>query len=75
MAWLSWIEPARKGPHGANVVVHPWESGMDNSPSWDQPLSVVPEVSPATLDEHQADTFGEHVFVNVLSPWSSSVAP
>jgi len=32
-------------------------------------------VSPATLDEHQADTFGEHVFVNVLSPWSSSVAP
>jgi hypothetical protein len=25
-------------------------------------------VSPATLDEHQADTFGEHVFVNVLSP-------
>jgi len=44
MAWLSWIERARKGPHGANVVVHPWESGMDNSPSWDQPLSVVPEV-------------------------------
>jgi hypothetical protein len=32
-------------------------------------------LSPATLDEHQADTFGEHVFVNVLSPWSSSVAP
>jgi hypothetical protein len=25
-------------------------------------------LSPATLDEHQADTFGEHVFVNVLSP-------
>jgi hypothetical protein len=33
------------------------------------------QLSPATLDEHQADTFGEHVFVNVLSPWSSSVAP
>jgi hypothetical protein len=32
-------------------------------------------VSPATLDEHEADTFREHVFVNVLSPWSSLVAP
>jgi hypothetical protein len=25
--------------------VHPWESGMDNSPSWDQPLSGVPEAT------------------------------
>jgi hypothetical protein len=32
-------------------------------------------VSPATLDEHEADTFLEHQFVNVLSPWSSLVAP
>jgi hypothetical protein len=31
-------------------------------------------VSPATLDEHEADTFREHDFVNVLSPWSSLVA-
>ncbi len=29
------------------------------------------EMSPATLDEHEADTFREHQFVNVLSPWSS----
>jgi hypothetical protein len=28
-------------------------------------------MSPATLDEHEADTFGEHVFMNLLSPWSS----
>ncbi len=39
LAWLAWIGRARRGPHGACVVVHPWESGMDNSPSWDQPLS------------------------------------
>jgi hypothetical protein len=32
-------------------------------------------VSPATLDEHEADTLREHVFVNVLSPWSSSAVP
>lgn len=26
------------------------------------------KMSPATLDEHEADTFREHVFMNVLSP-------
>ena len=45
LAWLAWIERARIGPHGACIVVHPWESGMDNSPSWDQPLSAVPEAT------------------------------
>jgi len=48
VAWLSWLDRARRGPHGASVIVHPWESGMDNSPSWDQPLSAVPEAT----DEH-----------------------
>lgn len=47
-SWLSWIRRARTGPHGACVIVHPWESGMDNSPSWDQPLAGVREAS----DEH-----------------------
>ncbi len=56
MAWLSWIERARKGPHGANVIVHPWESGMDNSPSWDQPLSVVPEVSDDHIERRDVAT-------------------
>jgi hypothetical protein len=26
-------------------------------------------VSPARLDEHEADMFREHVLVNMLSPW------
>ena len=26
-------------------------------------------LSPARLDEHEADKFREHVLVNVLSPW------
>jgi hypothetical protein len=56
VAWLSWIERARKGPHGACLIVHPWESGMDNSPSWDQPLSVVPEVSDAHIDRRDVAT-------------------
>jgi hypothetical protein len=56
LAWLSWIDRARKGPHGASVVVHPWESGMDNSSSWDQPLSVVPEVSNEHIERRDVAT-------------------
>ncbi len=35
-----------RDPEGTGLVCsyHPWESGMDNSPAWDQPLSNVPEV-------------------------------
>ena len=30
-------------------------------------------LSPATLDDHEGDTVGEHEFVNMLSPsWSSA---
>jgi len=28
-------------------------------------------VSPATVDDHEGDTVGEHEFVNMLSPWWS----
>jgi hypothetical protein len=31
-------------------------------------------VLPATLDEDEDDTMSEHHFVNMLSPWWSSVA-
>jgi len=32
-----------RDPDSLNLVsvVHPWESGMDNSPSWDKPLSTI----------------------------------
>jgi hypothetical protein len=56
VAWLSWIDRARKGPHGASLIVHPWESGMDNSPSWDRPLSVVSEVSNAHIERRDVAT-------------------
>jgi hypothetical protein len=56
VSWLAWIERARRGPHGACVIVHPWESGMDNSPSWDQPLSVVPEATHVHLERRDVRT-------------------
>jgi glycogen debranching enzyme len=55
-AWLAWIARARRGPHGACVVVHPWESGMDNSPSWDQPLSTVPEATNVHIERRDVET-------------------
>ena len=30
------------GPHSLAAVVHPWETGLDNSPAWDAPLHAVP---------------------------------
>jgi hypothetical protein len=56
VAWLAWIERTRSGPHGAGVIVHPWESGMDNSPSWDEPLSVVPEATHVHIERRDVRT-------------------
>ena len=56
VAWLAWIERARTGPHLAAVVVHPWESGMDNSPAWDEPLAATPEVSNEHLERRDVVT-------------------
>lgn len=38
--WHRWLRTARD-PEGSGLVtiLHPWESGLDNSPRWDRPLS------------------------------------
>ncbi|MEM6533844.1 MAG: neutral trehalase [Myxococcota bacterium] len=43
---------------GLAAVVHPWESGMDNSPAWDKPLSDIdPNSAPAfkRIDVNRVD--------------------
>ncbi|MFJ7332318.1 MGH1-like glycoside hydrolase domain-containing protein [Streptomyces sp. NPDC101110] len=41
-AWHDYLLHRRDhGGGGLVSVVHPWEQGMDNSPSWDRPLSRV----------------------------------
>jgi len=42
-AYHRWLH-ATRDPDGIGLscIVHPWESGMDNSPLWDLPLSRVP---------------------------------
>ncbi|MCB0977126.1 MAG: hypothetical protein KDB02_06665 [Acidimicrobiales bacterium] len=65
--WHRWLRTARD-PDGTALVtiLHPWESGMDNSPRWDEPLSALPEppvqrphdafpcgVAPSTVQNHR----------------------
>jgi hypothetical protein len=41
-AWHEYLRTRRDaGGRGLVAIVHPWESGMDNSPAWDGPLSRV----------------------------------
>jgi len=38
---------AERDPHSENLVsiVHPWESGLDNAPLWDEPLAAINDTS------------------------------
>lgn len=41
--WHAWFLRARRdGETGAIGVIHPWESGRDNMPDWDDALAIVP---------------------------------
>ena len=42
---VGYDDPRWANPHSATVFpknTHPWETGMDNSPAWDEPLQAVP---------------------------------
>jgi hypothetical protein len=36
------LGPRDAGGHGLASIVHPWESGLDNSPTWDAAMAAVP---------------------------------
>jgi len=40
--WHRWLHEVRD-PEGTGLVtiLHPWESGLDNSPRWDRPMSAI----------------------------------
>ncbi len=40
------------GGAGLACIVHPWESGLDNSPAWDETLAGIP-ADPALLQRHR----------------------
>ncbi len=42
VAWHHWLRTARDPDHtGLITILHPWESGLDNSPRWDSALAAV----------------------------------
>jgi hypothetical protein len=61
LAFHRWVHSARD-PEGTGLICsyHPWETGMDNSPPWDEPLSRVPVDGAVRYDrmdtEHVPDT-------------------
>jgi hypothetical protein len=43
LAWHEYLRTRRdRGGRGLASIVHPWESGTDNSPLWDEALALVP---------------------------------
>lgn len=63
LAWHRWLATARDPDTVGRVTIHHgWESGMDNSPRWDEPYSrvVVGELTPYTrLDTQFVTDEGE----------------
>lgn len=56
LAWHRWWVAARDPGHtGLVAMLHPWESGMDNSPAWDAPLA---RVSPTPNSEIRRKDLG-----------------
>ena len=41
VSWHRYLRGRRAGAAPLMRIVHPWESGMDNSPYWDAPLAAV----------------------------------
>lgn len=39
--WHDYLREHRAGPDGLARIIHPWESGMDNSTFWDAPLAAI----------------------------------
>jgi hypothetical protein len=51
VAWQRYLTERRDfGGRGLASIVHPWESGMDNSPCWDGPLA---RVEPASSSSYR----------------------
>jgi hypothetical protein len=42
VAYHDYLFRRRLVARGLVAIVHPWESGLDNSPAWDEPLAAVP---------------------------------
>jgi hypothetical protein len=57
VAWHRYLTACRgaAGHDGLVAIVHPWESGMDNSPAWDEPLARVEPWPAGTFQRRDLD--------------------
>ncbi|SCL35658.1 Trehalase [Micromonospora rhizosphaerae] len=54
--WHDYLWSRRRAPEvGLVAIVHPWESGLDNSPTWDAPLRAVPARNVTEVAGHRRD--------------------
>ena len=59
--WHRWFWSARDPENTGLVrVLHPWESGMDNSPAWDEPLARVPSTQNASYVRQDTSLIDVH---------------
>ncbi|MDQ1555172.1 MAG: hypothetical protein QOI02_174 [Actinomycetota bacterium] len=60
LRWHEYLSSRRTvAGHGAGVIVHPWESGVDNSPLWDAAMARIEVVSTASLPRPDLAHAGE----------------
>ncbi|WP_211206463.1 MGH1-like glycoside hydrolase domain-containing protein [Demetria terragena] len=50
VAWHRYLRTRRAADTGLATIVHPWESGTDNSPLWDEALAEVPATPQSPLE-------------------------
>ncbi|MFI5694675.1 MGH1-like glycoside hydrolase domain-containing protein [Kribbella sp. NPDC051586] len=56
VAWHEYLRERRTlGDGGLVAIVHPWESGMDNSPAWDLPLQRVTPAPAGSFTRRDTD--------------------
>jgi hypothetical protein len=56
VAWHQYLYRRRSFTgNGLVALVHPWETGMDNSPSWDRPLARIDPLPSTVLRRHDLE--------------------
>lgn len=71
---LEWLWQHRRTPDGLMYVVHPWETGTDDSPRWDDWVSL-PTYDHAAYSEFDRRLVGDTYFDNHgAAVWSRSFA-
>jgi hypothetical protein len=74
VAWHEYLRTRRSDAAGLAFTVHPWETGMDNSPAWDAPLAAVrgsfsgsvprPDLRHADVTERPSNReYGKYLFL------------